>query len=38
MISGLSWPDNPLFYKKNSRMNFGNAKETVNKLIRELAS
>jgi len=38
MTSGLSWLDNPLFYKKNSRMIFGDAKETVNKLIREFSS
>ena len=28
---------NPLFYRKNSRMIFGDAKETVNKLVREFS-
>ncbi len=38
MASGFAGLDNPLFYKKNSRMIFGDAKETVNKLIREFSS
>jgi NAD(P) transhydrogenase subunit beta len=38
MASGFAGLDNPLFYKNNSRMIFGDAKETVNKLIREFSS
>jgi NAD(P) transhydrogenase subunit beta len=38
MASGFAGLDNPLFYKNNTRMIFGDAKETVNKLIRELSS
>jgi NAD(P) transhydrogenase subunit beta len=38
MASGFAGLDNPLFYKENTRMIFGDAKETVNKLIRELAT
>jgi NAD(P) transhydrogenase subunit beta len=34
MASGFAGLDNPLFYRKNSRMIFGDAKETVNKLVR----
>jgi NAD(P) transhydrogenase subunit beta len=37
MASGFAGLDNPLFYKENTRMIFGDAKETVNKLIREFA-
>jgi NAD(P) transhydrogenase subunit beta len=38
MASGFAGLDNPLFYGKNSRMIFGDAKETVNKLIREFST
>jgi NAD(P) transhydrogenase subunit beta len=38
MASGFAGLDNPLFYKGNTRMIFGDAKETVNKLIRELSN
>ena len=38
MASGFAGLDNPLFYKDNTRMIFGDAKETVNKLVRELSS
>ena len=38
MASGFAGLDNPLFYHKNSRMIFGDAKETVKKLIREFST
>ena len=38
MASGFAGLDNPLFYRENTRMIFGDAKETVQNLIRELAS
>jgi NAD(P) transhydrogenase subunit beta len=38
MASGFAGLDNPLFYKENSRMIFGDAKETVSKLIREFTT
>ncbi|MGK2945106.1 MAG: NAD(P)(+) transhydrogenase (Re/Si-specific) subunit beta [Desulfuromonadales bacterium] len=37
MASGFAGLDNPLFYKENTRMIFGDAKETVNKLVREFS-
>ncbi|MDT8445164.1 MAG: NAD(P)(+) transhydrogenase (Re/Si-specific) subunit beta, partial [Desulfuromonadales bacterium] len=37
MASGFAGLDNPLFYKENTRMIFADAKETVNKLVREFA-
>ena len=38
MASGFAGLDNPLFYKGNTRMIFGDAKETINKLVREFSS
>ncbi len=38
MASGFAGLDNPLFYRNNTRMIFGDAKETVNKLVREFSS
>ncbi len=38
MASGFAGLDNPLFYKENTRMIFGDAKETVNKLVREFSA
>ena len=37
MASGFAGLDNPLFYRNNTRMIFGDAKETLNKLVRELS-
>jgi len=37
MASGFAGLDNPLFYKENTRMIFGDAKETVSKLVREFS-
>jgi H+-translocating NAD(P) transhydrogenase subunit beta len=34
MASGFAGVDNPLFFKENTRMIFGDAKETLNSLIR----
>jgi len=36
MASGFAGIENPLFYKENTRMLFGDAKETLSKLVREL--
>ena len=36
MASGFAGIENPLFYKENTRMLFGDAKETLGKLVREL--
>ena len=38
MASGFAGLDNPLFYRKNTRMIFGDAKETLGKLVRELST
>jgi NAD(P) transhydrogenase subunit beta len=35
MASGFAGIENPLFYKENTRMLFGDAKETIGQLIRE---
>ena len=37
MASGFAGIENPLFYKENTRMIFGDAKETLNGLIREFS-
>ncbi len=36
MASGFAGIENPLFYKDNTRMLFGDAKESIAKLVREL--
>lgn len=36
MASGFAGIENPLFYKENTRMLFGDAKESIAKLVREL--
>jgi NAD(P) transhydrogenase subunit beta len=36
MASGFAGIENPLFYKENTRMLFGDAKETISALVREL--
>jgi proton-translocating NAD(P)+ transhydrogenase subunit beta len=38
MASGFSGVDNPLFFGENTRMLFGDAKESVGKLIREFSN
>jgi NAD(P) transhydrogenase subunit beta len=35
MASGFAGIQNPLFFKQNSRMLFGDAKETVSELVAE---
>jgi NAD(P) transhydrogenase subunit beta len=35
MASGFAGIDNPLFFKENTRMIFGDGKETINQLVRE---
>lgn len=37
MASGFAGIDNPLFFKENSRMIFGDAKETLNTMVRQFA-
>ena len=37
MASGFAGIENPLFYKENTRMLFGDAKETIGHLIREFS-
>jgi NAD(P) transhydrogenase subunit beta len=37
MASGFAGIENPLFYKENTRMLFGDAKETLGHLVREFA-
>jgi NAD(P) transhydrogenase subunit beta len=36
MASGFAGIENPLFYKENTRMLFGDAKESIGGLVREL--
>jgi NAD(P) transhydrogenase subunit beta len=38
MASGFAGIENPLFYKDNTRMLFGDAKESISGLVRELSS
>ena len=38
MASGFAGIDNPLFFKENTRMIFGDAKETLSNLIREFSN
>ena len=38
MASGFAGLDNPLFYRENTRMIFGDAKQTLSKLVRELST
>ncbi len=38
MASGFAGLDNPLFYRKNARMIFGDAKETLGRLVREFSN
>jgi NAD(P) transhydrogenase subunit beta len=35
MASGFAGVENPLFFKENTRMLFGDAKESISRLIRE---
>jgi H+-translocating NAD(P) transhydrogenase subunit beta len=37
MASGFAGIENPLFYKENTRMLFGDAKESLGALIREFS-
>jgi NAD(P) transhydrogenase subunit beta len=37
MASGFAGLDNPLFYRRNARMIFGDAKDTLGRLVRELS-
>lgn len=37
MASGFAGIDNPLFFKPNSRMIFGDAKDTLNNMVRQFA-
>ena len=37
MASGFAGIENPLFYKENTRMLFGDAKESIGGLVREFA-
>jgi NAD(P) transhydrogenase subunit beta len=37
MASGFAGVENPLFFKDNARMIFGDAKETINTIIRQFS-
>jgi NAD(P) transhydrogenase subunit beta len=37
MASGFAGIENPLFYKENTRMLFGDAKESIATLVREFS-
>ena len=37
MASGFAGIENPLFYKENTRMLFGDAKESIGNLVREFS-
>jgi NAD(P) transhydrogenase subunit beta len=37
MSAGFAGVDNPLFFKPNTRMIFGDARETLNNLVRQFA-
>jgi NAD(P) transhydrogenase subunit beta len=37
MASGFAGVDNPLFFKPNTRMIFGDAKETLGSMIRQFS-
>ena len=38
MASGFAGVDNPLFFKENTRMIFGDGKETISQIIREFSN
>jgi NAD(P) transhydrogenase subunit beta len=38
MASGFAGIDNPLFFRENTRMIFGDGKETISRIIREFSN